>query len=84
MYGYALEPSKEDMKTIEVIEKRTAALILNTYVTYKNRLKLPVTLHQDLLVLQFLDILKDRYDIDWAHRRILSFMWDRLMLNFNE
>ena len=38
-----------------------------TWKPSKEDMKLPVFLHQGLLVMQFLDILKDRYDIDWAH-----------------
>ena len=72
-YGMVLwKPSKEDMKKMETVQKRATSWILNTkQLDYKERLKrlqlLPFSLYQELhVVLMFIDILNDRYNIAWT------------------
>ena len=72
-YGMVLwKPSKEDMKKMETVQKRATSWILNTkQLDYKERLKrlqlLPFSLYQELhVVLMFIDILNNRYNIAWT------------------
>ena len=66
------DKQKEDMKKMETVQKRATSWILNTkQLDYKERLKrlqlLPFSLYQELhVVLMFIDILNDRYNIAWT------------------